>query len=52
MGPGALKQLADEANALNAKKVLIVTDKGLIAAGLIEQALDVLQKANIQHALF
>jgi alcohol dehydrogenase class IV len=52
MGPGALKQLADEANALNAKKVLIVTDKGLIAAGLIERAMDVLQEANIQHALF
>lgn len=52
MGPGALTQLADEVSALKAKKVLIVTDKGLIAAGLIEQATDILQKARIQHAVF
>lgn len=52
MGPGALKQLADEVNLLKAKKVLIVTDKGLIAAGVIEQATDVLRQANIQHAIF
>lgn len=52
MGPGALTQLADEVTALKAKKVLIVTDKGLIAAGLIEQATDILQKARIQHAVF
>ena len=52
MGPGALKQLADEVNLLKANKVLIVTDKGLIAAGVIEQATDVLRQANIQHAIF
>ena len=52
IGPGALKQLADEVSALKAKKVLIVTDKGLIAAGLIEQARAILQQANIQHAVF
>ena len=52
MGPGALNQLADEVNYLKAKKVLIVTDKGLIAAGVIEKAKVVLQQANIQHAIF
>ena len=52
MGPGALKQLADEVNLLKANKVLIVTDKGLIAAGVIEQAKDVLRQANIQRAIF
>jgi len=52
MGPGALNQLADEVNYLKAKKVLIVTDKGLIAAGVIEKARVVLQQAHIQHAIF
>lgn len=52
MGPGALKQLSDEVNALGAKKALIVTDKGLVAAGLIEQAKDILKQADIQHAVF
>ena len=52
MGPGALNQLADEVNYLKAKKVLIVTDKGLIAAGVIEKAKVVLQQASIQHAIF
>ena len=52
MGPGALNQLADEVNYLKSKKVLIVTDKGLIAAGVIEKAKVVLQQANIQHAIF
>jgi len=44
--------LADEVSALKAKRVLIVTDKGLIAAGLIEQVTDILQKAGIQQAVF
>ncbi len=52
MGPGALSRLADEVKALKAKKVLIVTDQGLIDAGLVKQAQDVLEKADIQYAVF
>ena len=52
MGPGALKQLADEASALRANKVLIVTDQGLIKAGLVEKAQAVLEKAGIENAVF
>jgi len=52
MGPGALDQLADEARALKAKKVLIVTDQGLIEAGLVKQAQAVLEKADIKYAVF
>ncbi len=52
MGPGALNQLADEASALKAKKVLIVTDQGLIEAGLVKQAQAVLEKADIKYAVF
>lgn len=52
MGPGALNQLADEVGALKAKKVLIVTDQGLIGAGLVKQAQAVLEKAGIEYAVF
>ena len=52
MGPGALTQLADEVRALNANKVLIVTDQGLIEAGLVKKAEDLLQKADIKYAFF
>ena len=52
MGPGAINQLADETSALNAKKILIVTDQGLIEAGLVKQAQAVLEKADIEYAVF
>jgi alcohol dehydrogenase class IV len=52
MGPGALNQLAAEARALKAKKVLIVTDQGLIEAGLVKKAEDLLKKADIKYAVF
>jgi len=52
MGPGAIQQLADEVRALNAEKVLIVTDKGLAAAGLVGRAQGILEKAGIQQAVF
>jgi len=52
MGPGALSQLADEIKALKANKVLIVTDQGLIDAGLVKQAQAVLEKGRIEYAIF
>ena len=52
MGAGALNQLADEVRALKAKKILIVTDQGLIDAGLVKQAGAVLDKADIKYAVF
>ncbi len=52
MGPGALNQLADEARALKAKKALIVTDQGLIDAGLVKRAQAVLEQSDIKFAVF
>jgi len=52
MGPGAINQLADEVRALKAKKVLIVTDPGLIKSGLVDKAQAVLERADIQYAVF
>jgi alcohol dehydrogenase class IV len=52
MGPGALNGLDDEVKALKANKVLIVTDQGLIEAGLVKKVQDLLEKADIKYAVF
>jgi alcohol dehydrogenase len=52
MGRGALAQTADEVTRLNGRKVLIVTDKGLVAAGLASRLESVLSGAGIAWARF
>ena len=52
MGPGALGQIAEEARALSAKKILLVTDKGVIGAGLVKIAQKALDASEIKYAVF
>ncbi|MBI5606973.1 MAG: iron-containing alcohol dehydrogenase [Deltaproteobacteria bacterium] len=52
MGPGSIDQIGPEVKALKGKKVLIVTDPGIIQAGLLDQVLPPLGKAGIAQALF
>lgn len=52
MGPGAIGQIGDEIREMKAKKVLLVTDKGIMEAGLIKPALESLEKSEIDHAVF
>lgn len=52
MGPGSIGQIAQEATNLNGKKILIITDKEIIEAGLIKLAQDVLKKSEINYAIF
>jgi len=52
MGPGAIGQIGQEASNLSGKKVLIVTDKGLIRAGLIQPVEKSLKKSRIKYAVF
>ena len=52
MGPGAIGQIAQEVLGLKAEKVLIVTDKGLIDAGLVKLAQESLEKSQIKYAIF
>ena len=40
MGPGAIGQIGDEIREMKAKKVLLVTDKGIVEAGLINSSND------------
>lgn len=52
MGPGSLGQIAQEVTGLKGEKVLLVTDKGLVEAGLINQARETLEKSGIKYAIF
>jgi len=52
MGPGALNQLVDEIRQLNGKRILFVTDKGVLAAGLLAPALKALEDSRVEHAVF
>ncbi len=51
-GLGALKHLADEVKALGVKRPLLVTDQGLVKAGLVDEALNVLRGGNVDVVLF
>ena len=51
-GAGAVEQLGEEAKALGAKQVLVVTDKNLIEAGLIEKVEAPLKSAGIEAVIF
>ncbi len=52
MGPGCCDQIGLEVKALKGEKVLIITDPGIIKAGLLDQVWPVLKKAEIAWALF
>jgi choline dehydrogenase len=51
-GLGAIQTLADEAKALGMKRPLIVTDPGIVKAGLLERATAPLKAANMGYAVF
>ncbi len=51
-GQGVAAQLADEAKLLGAKRLLVVADPQVIAAGVAEPALESLKKAGIKFEVF
>ncbi|KLU62724.1 alcohol dehydrogenase [Peptococcaceae bacterium CEB3] len=51
-GLGALGQLADELALLGVKKPLLVTDQGVVKAGLLGKMLNVLDSNHCQYAVF
>lgn len=51
-GEGSINKLPDEIRKLNNKKPLLVTDKGIITAGIAEKITDVLEEAGIDYAVF
>lgn len=51
-GVGAVSHLAEEVRGLGMEKPLLVTDKGVVKAGLIEKIVQILEKASISYAIF
>jgi choline dehydrogenase len=50
--PGATVCLADEIKALGSKRPMVVTDKGLVKAGLVEEATKALEAGNVDYVLY
>jgi choline dehydrogenase len=50
--PGALECLADQVQALGVRRPMLVTDPGLVKAGLVERAVGVLQAGQVDFVLF
>ncbi len=51
-GPGALQHLGESAAGSGASRVLMVTDKGLLETGWIDQAAEYLDAAGIEFEIF
>ena len=52
MGPGSVKTIGAEVKARGAKRVLIVTDKGVIGAGLLKSIEESFKSSKIIYAIF
>jgi alcohol dehydrogenase class IV len=52
MGPGASKTIGDEVKSKGIKIALIVTDKGVVAAGLLKNIENSLKAAGIKFSVF
>ena len=52
VGPGALSQLAEEVRTLGAQRALIVSDQGLVKAGVVGQVQAALDEGKLGHALY
>ncbi len=50
--PGAIACLADEVKALGSRRPMLVTDKGLLSAGLVDEATKSLRAGNVDFVLF
>ena len=51
-GVGAIDRLAELVEGFGTDKVLVITDKGLVEAGVVDAALNVLKAAGISVDVF
>lgn len=51
-GAGKVKNVADEAKKLNMTKILLVSDKGVVKAGLTKTVEKILKNANLDYILY
>jgi choline dehydrogenase len=50
--PGAITCLADEVKALGCKRPMLVTDQGLVRAGVADEAIHMLKAGHVDHVVF
>ncbi len=50
--PGAVECLADQVKALGIVRPMIVTDQGLVKAGIVDRVTEVLRGGNVDYLLF
>jgi alcohol dehydrogenase class IV len=50
--PGAIRRLGQLCEERIGKRVIVVTDRGIVKAGLLDQALDALRAHNIAHCVY
>lgn len=51
-GPGAIRRLPEFVKSKGLKKVLIVTDKGLMKIGLLNSLFEEMEKAGVEYVLY
>lgn len=51
-GVGIVSKLADELKSMGAKRVVIITDKGILNAGIADEIINLLTSSNIQFDIF
>jgi alcohol dehydrogenase len=51
-GAGVAGELGSELQAIGAKKVMVVTDKGIVKAGIADQMLGIIKKAGIGYIVY
>lgn len=51
-GVGIVSKLADELKSMGAKRVVIITDKGILNAGITDEIINLLTSSNIQFDIF
>jgi len=51
-GEGVVSKVGEEAKALGAKKVMLIADKGVIAAGLTKAVEDAMTECNLPYIIF
>ena len=51
-GEGSIGRLSEEIQKMGHKKPMIVTDKGLVKAGIVKKVTDVLEQGGIEYVIF